>query len=99
MNARTHARRIGLPLTAVAASAVVLALTASTAEASGLWCGAGRGLTAEGAIQGAIDDARTSASGSGLFDCELVGEPEVFETFDDPYFGHVFRAQVNMACS
>jgi hypothetical protein len=99
MYARKQARRIGIPLTAVAASAAVIALAASTANASGLWCGGGRGPTAEVAIQSAIDDAKTSASSVGLFDCVLVGEPQVFETLNDPNFGHVFRAQVNMACS
>jgi hypothetical protein len=99
MNLRTHARRIAFPLSTMAASAAVLALTMSSATASGLWCGAGRGPTAEVAIQSAIGDAESSAAGEGLFSCELVGEPQVFETFNDPNFGHVFRAQVNMACS
>jgi hypothetical protein len=99
MTLRTHTRRIGMPLTVGAASLAALALMASTANASGLWCGGGRGPTAEVAIQSAIDDARNSASSEGLFDCTLVGEPQVFETLNDPNFGHVFRAQVNMACS
>ena len=99
MSLFTSSRRIGFPLTTAAAAVTVLALTASAADASALWCGAGRGRTAEGAIQSAMDDARTSASGEGLFTCELVGEPEVFESFNDPNYGHVFRAQVNMSCS
>jgi hypothetical protein len=98
-NLRTNPRRIGAPFVIAAASAAAIALTASAANASGLWCGAGRGPTAEVAIQSAIWDAETSASGEGLYHCELVGEPQVFETFNDPNFGHVFRAQVNMACS
>jgi hypothetical protein len=97
MTLRGNTRRIGIPLTIAAASA--LALVTSAASASGLWCGGGRGPTAEVAIQSAIDDARNSAAGEGLFNCTLVGEPQVFETLNDPNFGHVFRAQVNMACS
>ncbi|MEU7579891.1 hypothetical protein AB0B50_20075 [Streptomyces sp. NPDC041068] len=81
--------------TAAALLAVAVPATASTAA---LYCGAGRGLTAESAIQGAVDDARNSASGDGRFQCELVGAPQIFEVFDDPYFGHVFRASVNMSC-
>ena len=99
MSLRTHTRRIGIPFTMGAAAVTVLALTASSASASTLWCGAGRGLTAENAIQRAIDDAKVSAFGSGQFNCELVGQPQVFETFNDPNFGHIFRAQVTLSCS
>ncbi|HYJ67397.1 MAG TPA: hypothetical protein VEX15_07015 [Nocardioidaceae bacterium] len=99
MSLSTHTRRIGVSFTMGAAAVTVLALTASSASASMQWCGAGRGLTAQNAIQGAIDDATVSASGAGQFSCELVGEPQVFETFNDPIFGHLFRAQVTMSCS
>ncbi|MGH3485951.1 MAG: hypothetical protein ACRDPQ_22230 [Nocardioidaceae bacterium] len=37
----------------------------------------------ENAVQRAADDARVSASEAGQLTCELVGEPQVFETFDD----------------
>jgi hypothetical protein len=98
MSLPTNTRRIGFPL--ITGTAVtVLALTASSASASMLWCGGGRGLTAQSAIQRAINDAEVSASGEGQFNCELVGEPQVFETFNDPNFGHIFRAQVTMSCS
>ena len=99
MSLRTHTRRIGTTLTMGAAAVTALALTTTSASAATLWCGGGRGLTAERAIQNAIDDATTSASGAGQFSCELVGDPQVFETFTDPIFGHLFRAQVNMSCS
>jgi ApbE superfamily uncharacterized protein (UPF0280 family) len=99
MSLGTHSRRIGTSLTVGATAVTVLALTASSASASMLWCGGGRGLTAENAIQRAMDDAQVSASGAGQFTCELVGEPQVFETFNDPNFGHIFRAQVTMSCS
>lgn len=88
-----------LALTTGGATIAVLALTTSAATASSLYCGAARGLTAEVAIQGAIEDAENSASGDGLFTCTLVGDPQVFETFDDPYFGHLFRASVTMSCN
>jgi hypothetical protein len=94
-----YSRRIGFPLITGAAAATALFLAASTANASDLWCGGGRGLTAEMAIQRAIDDAEVSASAVGQFNCQLVGEPQVFESFDDPNFGHIFRAQVTMSCS
>lgn len=99
MTLRSRARWIGGSVTVGAASVTAFVLLTATANASGLYCGASRGPTAEVAIQGAIDDASSSASGDGLFNCELVGEPQVFETFNDPNFGHVFRAQVNLACS
>ncbi|WP_328885243.1 hypothetical protein [Streptomyces sp. NBC_00316] len=78
-----------------------MALLASVTPAlasSALYCGGGYGPTAEIAVRSAIDDARNSASGEGLFRCELVGEPFVAEIFDDPYRGHFFSAGVNMAC-
>jgi hypothetical protein len=64
-----------------------------------LFCGAGRGLTAQNAVQGAFDDARNSAQSEGYFGaCTLSGEPQIFEVFADPTFGHIFRAQVNVSC-
>jgi hypothetical protein len=93
MNLRTPARRIGIPLTTVAASLTVLALTAATASASTLYGGCSFGSTPTRAIAKAIDDAETSASGDGLFDCEVVGEPLVWQ--DDS----MFRAAVDMACT
>lgn len=85
-------------LTAAAVAALVATTAPAMASGSALYCGAARGLTADNAVQGAVDDARNSASGDGRFQCELVGEPQIFETFDDPYFGHVFRASVTMEC-
>jgi hypothetical protein len=99
MNLLDLSPRIGSPLITGAAAVAALLMTASAADASMLWCGAGRGLTPEVAIQGAIDDAQSSASGSGQFTCELVGDPQVFGPFEDPYFGHIFRAQVTMSCN
>jgi hypothetical protein len=97
---RTHTGRIGIPFTIGAAAALaVLGFTASSANAATLWTGGGRGLTADSAIQRAIQDATVSASGAGQFTCELVGEPQLFETFNDPNFGHLFRAQVTLSCS
>ncbi|MGW7518918.1 hypothetical protein ACWGJ2_25355 [Streptomyces sp. NPDC054796] len=80
--------------TAAALLSVAVPAMASTAQ----YCGAGRGLTAEVAVQGAIDDAQNSASGDGRFHCELEGQPQIFEVFDDPNFGHIFRASVVMNC-
>jgi hypothetical protein len=51
------------------------------------------------AILSAIDDATVSAGAYQLYTCTPVGQPQVFETFNDPYFGHVFRAQADVFCT
>ena len=93
MSLRTHARRIGISLTTGAASLTVLAVTAASANASGLFNGCSFGSTPERAIEKAIDDAENSASGEGLFNCQVVGEPLVW------WDGSRFRAAVDMACT
>jgi hypothetical protein len=93
MNLRTHTRRSGVPLTMGAASLTVLALTAVSASASGLYNGCSFGPTPERAIEKAIDDAENSASGDGFFNCEIVGEPLVWHD------GSRWRAAVDMACT
>lgn len=93
MTLRTCTRRIGVPLTMGAASITVLALTAASASGSGLFNGCSFGSTPERAIAKAIDDAENSASGEGLFDCVVVGEPLVW------WDGLRFRAAVDMACT
>jgi hypothetical protein len=98
MKSRTLTRRGAL---AVGAGVPVLAALAPTAGAitGAIYCGGGRGPTAEVAIQSAIDDAATSAQGDGLFTCTLVGEPLVAFIQNDPYRGDFYRASVNMSCS
>jgi hypothetical protein len=64
-----------------------------------VFTGAARGLTAANAIQGATEDAVTSASSEQLFTCTQVGQTRVFETFTDPIFGHLFRAEVDVSCT
>lgn len=92
-------RRAGAGLGVAAGALALVTLFASPAMASPLFCGAGRGLTAPVAIQGAFDDAQTSAQSEGFYGaCTIVGQPQVFETFNDPYFGHLFRAQVTVSC-
>ncbi len=96
---RRWGRRTGHGLLVAAGAMTVVMLVASPATASPLFCGAGRGLTAENAVQGALDDAQNSAQSEGFYGaCTLSGEPQIFETFDDPNFGHIFRAQVNVTC-
>ncbi len=90
MNLRTYARRIGMM---GATSLTVLALTTTSANAAALFSGCSFGSTPERAIAKAIDDAEVSASGEGFFNCELVGEPLVWQD------GLMFRAAVDMACS
>ncbi|MFI0451824.1 hypothetical protein [Actinomadura sp. 6N118] len=92
-------RRMNRGVLLAVGSAAALLGAAGPALASGaLYCGAGRGLTRDVAIQSAIDDANVSASADGRFHCVLNGQPEVFEVFDDPNFGHIFRASVTMNC-
>ena len=98
MNLRSS-RRAGAGLAVAAGATALVMLVASPATASPLFCGAGRGLSAQNAIQGAFDDAQNSAQSEGFYGaCTLSGEPQVFETFNDPYFGHLFRAQVTVSC-
>jgi hypothetical protein len=99
MMLRAVVRRTGATL---AVTGVALAGAASSAPADSggmLFEGGGRGPTAEVAIRAAIDDAATSASAYQLYTCNPVGEPQVFERFDDPNFGHVFRAQATVFCT
>ncbi|MBB4764664.1 hypothetical protein ACFQFC_10690 [Amorphoplanes digitatis] len=91
--------RAGAGLAATAGATALVMLVAGPAAASPLFCGAGRGLTAQNAVQGAFEDAQNSAQSEGLYGaCTLAGEPQIFETFNDPYFGHLFRAQVTVTC-
>ena len=76
-----------------AASLTVVALTATSANAAALFNGCSFGSTPQRAIEKAIDDAEDSAFGEGLFNCEFVGEPQVW------WDGSRFRAAVDMACS
>jgi ribosomal protein S12 methylthiotransferase accessory factor YcaO len=76
------------------------AASSAPADTSGMYFdGGGRGPTAEVAIRRAIDDAATSAGAYQLFSCTAVGEPQVFESTNDPNFGHVFRAQARVFCT
>jgi hypothetical protein len=93
MNLPAYARRVSVLITMGAASFTVLALTATSASASGLFGGCSFGSTPQRAIEKAIDDAENSASGEGLFNCVIVGEPLVWRD------GSMFRAAVDMACS
>ena len=92
-------RAAGAGIGIAAGTMAVLVGVAPTAAASPLFCGAGRGPTAEVAVQSALDDARSSAQSMGFYgDCTIVGEPEIFETSNDPNHGHIFRAQLNATC-
>ena len=101
MRLRTVGRRSGATLAVTGAVVSLLGVASSApADSSGmLFDGGGRGLTAEVAIRGAIDDAAASAGAYQLYTCTPVGTPQVFERFDDPYFGHVFRAQATVSCT
>jgi hypothetical protein len=80
-------------------SLAMLMLAAPPAAASPLFDGGGRGPTAQVAIQSALEDAQTTAQSVGFYGaCTIVGEPQVFESTNDPNFGHVFRAQVRASC-
>jgi hypothetical protein len=99
MRLRTIGRRLGTAL-AVAGAVVSLPLASAGADSSGKeFLGGGRGPTAEVAINRAITDAEISASAEQLYTCTPVGEPQVFETLNDPNFGHVFRAMATVSCT
>jgi hypothetical protein len=94
----TRSRRAGAVLTVAAGAMALVALAASPATASTFFCGAGRGLTADVAIQGAFWDAQGSAQSEGFYgECTIIGEP-VVGTFPDPYFGQIVRASLNLTC-
>ncbi|MET7401959.1 hypothetical protein ABZS66_51600 [Dactylosporangium sp. NPDC005572] len=89
-------RRAGV---ALAGAVAFLAVAGSPAAASPLYCGASRALTVDVAIQGAFWDAQYSAQSEGYYGaCTIVGEPEIFESSTDPYYGHVYYAVVNVSC-
>jgi hypothetical protein len=101
MMLRTIGRRTGATL-AVTASVVSLLGVASAAPANPtgtIFSGGSRGPTPEVAIQGAIEDATSSANSVGLYTCTPVGQPQVFERFNDPNLGHTFNAQADVSCT
>jgi hypothetical protein len=92
MRLRSSVRTLGL------AFALAGALTTNHLSAVVLdfFDGAGYGPTAEYAVQAAIWDAEASASAYGLYRCELVGEPTVFQ--QPPNSRRAFRAQATLSC-
>jgi len=58
--------------------------------------GAGYGSTAETAVRQAIGDAETTASAYQLYNCQVLGEPEVFE--QPPGSLRAFRAHAQVTC-
>jgi hypothetical protein len=98
---RKWGRLAGSGLGVVAGSmTLVMLLGSPAAAASPVVCGAARGLTSSNAIQGAIDDAQVTAQSLGFYGtCTLTADPQVFESFNDPYFGHIFHAQVTATCA
>jgi hypothetical protein len=85
---------------AAGSMALVLQAAPGAAAASPLFDGGGRGTTAQLAIGSAFDDAQNTAQSVGFYGaCTMAGEPQVFESFNDPNFGHVFRAQVQVSCA
>jgi hypothetical protein len=100
MTLQAVGRRAGASLVATGAVVALLGLAPSaSADQSGMvFTGGGSGPTPAVAIQSAIDDATTSASASGLFNCTPVGEPQVFARPDDP-FGRFFSAMADVSCT
>jgi hypothetical protein len=91
--------RAGAALAVTAGVMAIGALTASPAAASPVFDGGGLGPTAQNAVLSAFWDAQTTAQSVGFYGaCTMVGEPQIFETFNDPHRGHVFRAQVRAVC-
>jgi hypothetical protein len=92
MRLRSSIRTLGLAF----ALAGVLTTTPFSAVVIDFFDGAGYGPTAEYAVQAAIWDAEASASAYGLYRCELVGEPTVFQ--QPAYSRRAFRAQATLYC-
>jgi hypothetical protein len=86
------------PLTVAAAILCFLASPAVAQSDGMIFDGAGYGPTEEYAIQAAIWDAETSASAYQLFECELVGEPQIFPG-PNPEWSRNFSAQVRVFCT
>ena len=93
-------RRAGAALAATGAVVALLGVTPSAlaAQSAMVFTGGGSGPTAAIAIRRAFNDAATSASASGLYNCNQVGEPQLFSTPNDP-FGRYFRAMVDVSCT
>ena len=92
-------RRAGAGLAVAAGALALVTLFASPAMASPQFCGAARGLTAQTALAGAFEDAQLSAQSEGFYGACTIVDQQVFETFTDPYFGHLFFAQITADCS
>ncbi|MFD0417335.1 hypothetical protein [Streptomyces sp. NPDC127108] len=102
MTAMKVRRKGQLAVAGVALSVLMVGSPLAVADAGAaakLFTGGGRGPTAAVAIQSAVWDAEASAGAEQLYTCTLVGEPLVFETFDDPNYGHVFRAEATVSCT
>jgi hypothetical protein len=97
MKAHRLVRRAGE--SGVVAGMFVLAVSVTAAASGAVYCGGGRGPTAELAIASAIEDATYSAELDGLLNCELANEPVVTHVTNDPYRGDFYRAGVNMNCT
>ena len=93
MKLRSSVRTLGL---AFALAGGLMATPASAQHVPELFDGAGYGATAETAVRQAIGDAEVTASSYQLYNCELVGEPEVFP--QPPGSLRAFRAHVTMRC-
>jgi hypothetical protein len=77
-------------------AATRVAQTSSAVFVPEIFDGAGYGSTAESAVRQAIGDAKVTASAYGLYTCELVEQPEVFQ--QPPGSLRAFRAHVRMRC-
>lgn len=91
--------------TFLVAGTVIALLTMSAPAMAGpdapfVWNGNGiSSLSADRAVEDAVEDVETMAAGEGFFTCTLHDEPQVWEVFDDPELGHDWRASVNMLCT
>jgi hypothetical protein len=92
MRLRSYVRTLGLAV-ALAGALTTTPLSAVVLE---FFDGGGSGPTPETAVQAAMWDAELTASGYGLFRCEMVGEPAVFrQPRNAP---RAFSAQVRLYC-
>jgi hypothetical protein len=85
-------------------ASVMLGFLATSSSGAGslpvptLFDGGSFGSTVDLAIQGAIEDAANTASIYGLYNCRLVGQPQIFPG-PNPEWHRNFTAQVQVTCT
>lgn len=80
------------------AACTLATASVAAAEQPREFTGGGRGPTVEVAVNAAIEDALSYASGEGLFTCAVVGRPQRFPAYSSER-GHYWRAMATVSCA